>query len=175
MDFFNGKINNIQFDNEPTKTDLFKIILKEKTKISINITKEFIENQINKRDNFSKLFIAISVSIDKIIQTYETNIQTEMRLYFVGKGYKISDAKKITDELYDLLYSAFKENHNEILEIMIKVLERFIEGDIYDIEDKHAFYVNTIDFLLINAILDCKETFANLNGTVGRTLDKYKK
>jgi len=174
-DFFKCKINNIQFKNEHVKTDLFQIILKEKTKISIELTKEFIENQINKRDNFAKLFFAISVSVEKIIETYEASIFDKMQLYFVGKGYNISDAKKITTELYGLLYSAFKQNHNEILEIMIKILERFIEGDIYEIEDKQAFYINIIDFLLSNAILDCKETFSKLNGAVGKILDKYEK
>lgn len=56
QEYFDSAANNIYFENEPVKTDLFRILLEQKIHTSVEFTKEFISNKKLKNIDNSVLF-----------------------------------------------------------------------------------------------------------------------
>ncbi len=176
MDYFKIAVDNVAFKDEKIKTDLFRILLNEKIKASIELTKQFITNlKIDDKIDFSILFFDLTVNVDNIIKLYEKRILTEFEIYFVQKGYNLRDAKEIAHQQYNLLYLAFKKNHNKSVEFILKNLKRNIFSEAFTPQQKLYFYLNLIDMALEIAITDCEETFVKLNGGVVEIIRRYVK
>ena len=173
--YFLSAINNIEFKNEKIKTDLFRILLKEKIKTSIELTKQFIIDTAGKniyKNDFNKMFFDLKVNIENIINEYEKRILTSFEVYFVKKEYGIYESKKVSKQLYNLLYISFRENHNLVLNFILQTLKQNILSNGFSKEQKLYFYLNVIDFTLEVAVSECERSFNKLNGKVAIIVNK---
>jgi len=162
--FYNQLISNIKFTSN-VKTDLFRILLTEKTKAVISITKDWIKTLDYKEITDCELFDKMTCCVVEIIATYERNIRT---------GYK--EILPITYiDAYKLVYESekgFKAFHADNVNYIQRNIQKIAFTNMFSIKQKIWSFINQLEFATEIALTDCEASFNALNGNIEKLLNK---
>ena len=151
------------------KTKMFVILLTEKIKASIFVTRDILKKELKFiRTAHPAEVVAILLNIlPVIIKTYEKNIKDA---YIREFGIYGKDA-------YNIVYagkSGFKQYHEPKINTIRDDIDAlgFISANYNDIV---RLFLYQIMFAIQKAIFDCITVFNNLNGELSEVIDKIKK
>jgi hypothetical protein len=158
---YNTYIANIDFDSD-IKNVIFKIILKEKTDVVIQMATEYVSKYKESKIPVDCTMFELT---DAMVLAYETKIKDNF-----DKTYK-EDA----DVLYKFVYyDRFKPYHNKNILFILTAIRSFSNSRLSD-EQKVYMYLNLIYTALELAILDCERVFDEINGQLKTYNDKWHK
>ena len=160
--FYNQLINNIKFPSE-VKTQLFKILLQEKSKAVISVTKEWVKS-LNLSDITDiEMFDKMTQCVVEIMLTYEKNIKL---------GYKeILPSSYL--EAYKLVYESengFKGFHSDNVNYIQRNIQRIAFTSAFSEKQKIYSFINQLEIATEIAITDCEASFIALNGNIEKLL-----
>jgi len=162
--YYINQLNNINFIL-PEKTELFRILLTNIIKSSIDLSYECISKTDVKKLNTQTARNLMFDLIIKIIKTYEKNTREQyVAIYGRKKGLK----------LYGLIYESkegFKNYHKNRVQFIIQNIEKVLLSRSKNIDDSIRTILTQIDIAIDMAILDCEDAFIDLNGRVERIIN----
>lgn len=154
-------LTNISFNSE-IKDEIFTIILKSISKITIFELREFLKGDIPKIKDIDTTLIRL---VDQIIALYEIRILKTM-----SKKYKVD-----ADYLYKYIYEEqFKKYNANNISYILRTVQMFAKSSISNKQKTYLFF-NVVYVALDMAILDCERVFDEINGSLTKYNNKYHK
>jgi hypothetical protein len=157
-------IENVKFQNE-TKTKLFRILLKEKAKSVITLTKDWVK-KIDIRDITDvELYEKMSQLIIDIIADYEKNIKLNYE-QLIGQEWC---------RIYNVIYESgngFKALYHDNVNFIYRNIDRIAYTKAFSTKQKIYSFLTQLDVTTEIAITDCEKSFALLNGTLEKIIIK---
>jgi hypothetical protein len=154
--FYQQLISKVKFD-DGLKTQLFSILLTEKSKTVIEMSKKWVsELKLNEMTD-AEMFDRMLALVLEIKLTYERRIRES----YQSEGVL---GKKNGKAAFDLVYTLFDNFHSGNIEQIQKNIERIAFSNAYSKKQKIYQYLMQLDIATEIAILDCEEVFRGLNG-----------
>jgi len=156
---FLAQIKRVKFPSK-NKTELFQILLEEKIKAALRLSKQFVKDNYKtiQKAHPSEIAAMLLNLIDAIVTEYEKNIFERYRLKY---------GEKIAYDLFNLIYvNAFRPYHSENIGTIEKRVKRLPFSNSKNTDDILRTFFYKIQDALDDSILDCEEIFESLNGQI---------
>ena len=170
--FFNkslyyGMINRMSF-SDPKKTSLFSMITKNNVDVTINLTREFIKLHNGKFKDYQPN--ELRDLLFELRHQIDTSSAQQTRDQFVDMFGRDKGLK-----LWGLIYESqngYKKYWEEKNVFINKNIERIIISKTRNNEESLRSILTQVDIAIDLAILDCEETFDNLNGHITEIINR---
>lgn len=162
--YYTNQLNNINFESHP-KTKLFRFLLSEVIKSSIELPYNWIKDNAVKKQTLIQLKNSLDDLVHRIIKDYEENTKAVFQQeYGKTKG----------EKLFTLIYYSdmgFKKYHQARLEFIFENIDRVVQSSAKNVTDSIRTILTQIDISTDLAILDCEVAFRELNGRIEKTVE----
>jgi hypothetical protein len=167
--FFRGAIYNrqiltVQFRSE-IKTKLFQILLHEKTKSIIQISKKWL-SELNYNLSNELLIESMYTNLDSIIKDFEANLKKRY-IEEIGED----KGKKALCFIYHKKADGFKDIDADNLRFITSSILKIGNSKAFTQKQKIYHYFTLLELAIENAITDCEILFDKLNGDVDRLMN----
>ena len=161
---FNQLISNVKFSSE-IKTKLFRILLEEKSKSIILLSKEWVKTLNLKDITDVELFDKMTCLVIDIINDYERNIKLKYKELIGSEWLKI----------WNLVYESkngFKEHHADNVNYIQRNINRIAFTKAFSTKQKIYSFITQLEIAAEMAITDCEKSFELLNGNLEKLILK---
>lgn len=156
-------INNLNL-GDSQRHFIFKIILESMLE---EITKKAISLSKKKKSELEKLDIYLGT--ENVIIAYEKAIKEKLKKKYTGK----TDGKSDCELIYKIVYEDnVREYNKKSLQVVFSMIQSN-EASKLSIDAKYYTLFNTILAMLDFTFLSIEKTFAELNGSLSKIIDKY--
>ncbi len=157
--YYLNQLHNINFESN-NKTKLFRILLTELIKASIDLPFEHINKTSLRSMSPHELRNSFNDLLFRIIERYEKETLARfVELYGQKKG----------EEIFKLIYKSeegFEKYHKNRIEFIFENIERVLLSQAKSMPDSVRTILTQIDIATDMAILDCETAFRELNGRI---------
>jgi len=165
-----NQLSNIDFGQEHyEKTKIFRMLLEEVINSSIDLPREWLVNNQEKRMTPVHLRNSLDNLVYKIIADYEVKIKLRFNNEY---------GKEVSESMFALIYhsdNGFKRYHKERLEFIFRNINRVVNSQAKNINDSIRTILTQIDISIDLAILDCEMAFTDLNGRIENSINQNNK
>lgn len=168
-DIYKSKISQLRFSS-PVKTDVFQTILNAKLEIDLEMSKEFIDGNLDKIDKTGLCNKMIS-QVNCMISKYEEKSSIDL----INKY-----GEDLGHELFNFVMDnpgGFREKRDVRTErIILQIDEHLRYSKIFDSNiERVSHFLTEVLFALRSAILDAEKMFMDTNGQIDKIINKHKK